>query len=109
MSLVRLSIRLSLAAALLAGAAIPVETQLQKEITEIGLKFAENIRDDTGDIPLKLEELKGMPQDYTDAHKPGADGLVHLTFAYPDIFPIMDFADIRETRRKVVTAFNNRG
>ena len=31
-------------------------TQLQKEITETGLKFAENIRDDKGDIPLKPEE-----------------------------------------------------
>jgi len=84
-------------------------TQLQKEITETGLKFAENIRDDKGDIPLKPEDLKGLPQDYIDAHKPGADGLVHLTFAYPDIFPILDYADIRETRRKVSSAFNNRG
>ncbi|MGN6208056.1 M3 family metallopeptidase [Asticcacaulis sp.] len=84
-------------------------TQLQKEITETGLKFAENIRDDKGDIPLKPEELKGLPQDYIDAHKPGTDGLVHLTFAYPDVFPILDYADIRETRRKVSSAFNNRG
>ncbi len=84
-------------------------TQLQKEIIETGLLFARNIRDDKGDIALKPEELKGLPQDYIDAHKPGPDGLVHLTFDYPDIFPVNDFASIRETRRKVSVAFRNRG
>jgi thimet oligopeptidase len=84
-------------------------TQLQKEITETGLLFAKNIREDKGDIPLKPAELAGLPQDFLDSHKPGADGLVHLTFDYPDIFPVLDFASIRETRRKVTTAFANRG
>lgn len=82
---------------------------LQKEITETGLLFAKNIREDKGDIALKPAELAGLPQDYIDAHKPGADGMVHLTFDYPDIFPVLDFASIRETRRKVTTAFANRG
>ncbi len=84
-------------------------TQLQKEITETGLLFAKNIRDDKGDIPLKPEELEGLPQDYLDAHKPGADGMVHLTFDYPDFFPVLDFAKRRATRQKVSTAVSNRG
>jgi thimet oligopeptidase len=82
---------------------------LQTQITETGLAFDKNIRDDKGDIPLKPEELKGLPADYLAAHKPGADGLVHLSFAYPDIFPVLDFADLRETRKKVRIAFGNRG
>lgn len=84
-------------------------TALQTEITEIGLKFAANIRDDKGDIPLKPEELAGLPQDWLDAHKPGEDGLIHLTFDYPDVIPVLDFADSRETRKKVSIAFRNRG
>ena len=84
-------------------------TALQTEITQIGLKFDGNIRDDKGDIPLKPEELAGMPQDYIDGHKPGPDGLVHLTYAYPDVFPVLDFARLRETRRKVLTGYSNRG
>ena len=83
--------------------------QLNTEITETGIKFDGNIRDDKGDIALKPEELKGLPQDYIDGHKPGADGLVHITYDYPDIVPVLDFADIRETRRKVSIAFRNRG
>jgi thimet oligopeptidase len=84
-------------------------TALQKQITETGLTFARNIREDKGDVPLKPAELAGMPQDYLDAHRPGTDGLVHLSFDYPDILPVLDFASLRETRRKVTTAFANRG
>ncbi|ESQ79532.1 M3 family metallopeptidase [Asticcacaulis sp. YBE204] len=84
-------------------------TKLQTEITEIGIKFGANIRDDKGDLTFKPEDLKGLPQDYLDAHKPGADGLIHVTYDYPDIFPLMDFADVRATRKKAVTGFANRG
>ena len=81
---------------------------LQTEITQIGLKFAANIRDDKGDIKLKPEDLAGLPQDYLDAHKPAADGFVHLTYDYPDVFPVLDFASKRETRKTVLTGFRNR-
>jgi thimet oligopeptidase len=84
-------------------------TALQKEITETGLKFAANIRNDKGDIKLKPEDLAGLPQDYLDSHKPGPDGVVHLTFDYPDVFPVLDFASRRATRKTVTTAFANRG
>ena len=84
-------------------------TALQKEITEIGLKFGANIRDDKGDIKLKPEDLAGVPQDFLDGHKPGPDGLIHLTVDYPDVFPVLDFAGKRDTRKTVMTAFLNRG
>ncbi len=44
---------------------------LQKQITETGLAFAKNIRDDKGDVPFKPADLAGVPQDFLDAHKPG--------------------------------------
>lgn len=81
---------------------------LQKQITETGIAFDANIRNDKGDIALAPEELEGLPQDYRDRHPAVADGAVHLSFDYPDVFPVLDFADRRETRRKVLTAFSNR-
>lgn len=81
---------------------------LQQQITETGIAFDANIRNDKGDIALKPDELEGLPQDYRDRHPPGADGAVHLSFDYPDVFPVLDFADRRDTRRKVLTAFANR-
>lgn len=81
---------------------------LTNEIGDIGLKFSANIRDDKGDIALDPADLAGLPQDYLDAHKPGADGKVHLTFDYPDVFPVLDFATRRDTRRTVASAYANR-
>ncbi|MET0239155.1 MAG: M3 family metallopeptidase [Sphingobium sp.] len=85
-----------------------VET-LQKAATEAGLKFAANIRNDKGDVTFTTQELAGLPQDWLDAHKPGADGLVHLTFDYPDVFPALRFATNRATRLKLMSASDNRG
>lgn len=82
---------------------------LQKKITETGLAFAKNIREDKGDIALRPDELAGMPEDFLTGHKPRADGLVHLTSDNPDVTPVMEFASLRETRRKVFTLSQNRG
>ncbi len=82
---------------------------LNAKITATGLKFDGNIRDDKGDVTFKPEELKGLPQDFLDAHKPGPDGLVHLTYDYPDAIPVFDFADIRATRKKMMEGYSNRG
>lgn len=82
---------------------------LNNEITSIALTFDRNISEDTSTILLDgPAALAGMPQDYLDAHKPRADGKITLTTSYPDVFPIFEFADREETRRKVYTAFNNR-
>ena len=84
-------------------------TELQKQITETGLKFDNNINADKGDVPFKPEELAGLPQDFIDAHKPGADGLIHLTVDYPDAIPVLTYASIRDTRKKMMVAYSNRG
>jgi thimet oligopeptidase len=82
---------------------------LQRQIAETGLLFAKNIREDKGDIALQPAELAGLPADFLAQHKPGSDGLVHLTFDGPDTTPVSEFASLRETRRKVFTAAQNRG
>jgi thimet oligopeptidase len=81
---------------------------LKRTITEQGLDFAKNIRDDRGDIALDPAELAGLPPDFIAAHPPGADGKVHLTFDYPDVYPVLEFGRVREARRKVFLGFANR-
>jgi thimet oligopeptidase len=82
---------------------------LNKEITEIGLAFDRNISEDKSEVTFaSAADLAGLPQDYIDAHKPGADGLIHITTSYPDVFPIFDYADREETRKKLYFAFANR-
>jgi thimet oligopeptidase len=60
-------------------------------------------------VPFKPADLAGTPQDFLDSHKPGADGLAHLTLDATDINPVMQFATSRATRRAATTAYFNRG
>jgi len=84
-------------------------TEIQQRITETGLEFAKNIRDDKGDLGFTPGELAGLPQDWLDARAPAADGLVHVSYDYPDMFPVLRFADRRETRRRMLVGGFNRG
>lgn len=82
---------------------------LNKEITQTGLEFERNISEYKGDIVLDgPDALAGLPQDYIDAHKPGADGKIHLATTYPDMFPALRFADRESTRKAVYLGFTNR-
>jgi thimet oligopeptidase len=83
--------------------------ELNAEITDIGLTFARNIREDASAIYLpNAAALAGLPQDYIDAHPPGEDGRIRITMQYPDVFPILSYARVEATRRAVFEAFNNR-
>ena len=82
---------------------------LNAQIADTGVKFDGLSRDARDDIALKPEALKGLPQDYLDKHKPGADGLVHLKTIFSDVIPVFRFAEDRETRRTMMTALGNRG
>ncbi len=82
---------------------------LQKEITDAGILFERNIAEDKSGITLaSADDLAGLPQDYIDAHKPGPDGLIHISTAYPDVFPLLKFASREAVRKKMYMAFANR-
>ena len=70
--------------------------------------FDRNISDDQKSVDATPDELAGLPQDYIDRHKPGADGKVKITTNYPDIFPIFQFAKSDDLRRRMMMAFDTR-
>lgn len=91
-----------------AGTRAKVEA-LQKEITDTGLLFDKTIAEKTGEIALdSADQLEGLPQDYIDAHKPGADGKIHVSTNYPDSIPLLKFAKRAETRKAMYMAYQNR-
>lgn len=82
---------------------------LQNEITQIGLAFARNIREQKGELVLNsLDDLQGLPADYIAAHQPGPDGLIRIGTDYPDVLPIFDFAEKESTRKAMYMVFQNR-
>jgi len=55
-------------------------------------EFEANIPKGQRTITASTAELDGLPQDFIDAHKPGADGKITLRTDYTDYIPVMTYA-----------------
>ena len=83
--------------------------KLQDHLTEDQSMFDRNISDDQKSVEVAdVSELDGLPQDYIDNHKPGADGKIHITTNYPDLWPAIDFAKSDGLRHRLWDAFESR-
>jgi thimet oligopeptidase len=83
--------------------------KLNDDLTNEQSTFDRNISDDQKKVEVTdAKELDGLPQDYIDRHKPGADGKIIITTNYPDILPALKFSKSDELRRRLFEAFNTR-
>ena len=83
--------------------------KLNDELTEEMVSFDRNISDDQKRVDVTdPKELDGLPQDYIDHHKPGADGKIYISTNYPDILPAITFSKSQDLRRRLSLAFNTR-
>jgi len=82
--------------------------KLNDQTTEEQSMFDRNIADGQNVIEADPSELDGLPQDYIDRHKPGTNGKVQITTAYPDALPVFSFAKSESLRRRVTVAFLTR-
>lgn len=81
---------------------------LQQQITEIGNQFDQNIREDVRVVMATKEQLAGLPQDFIDSHPADADGKIKITTDYPDLFPVMTYADDDDLRHQLRIASRDR-
>lgn len=82
---------------------------LRKEITEIGNVFDKNIREDVRYVTTTVAELKGLPQDYIDAKPADESGHIEISTDYPDLYPVMTYAQNDELRKALRLASRSRG
>jgi thimet oligopeptidase len=83
--------------------------QLNDDLVGQVTLYERNIADDQRSVEISsAAELEGLPQDYIDRHKPGADGKIRITTDYPDIFPVLKFGKNTELRRRLYEQFDNR-
>jgi thimet oligopeptidase len=87
-------------------------TQLKKlndDLTNEQTEFDRNISDDQKKVEVTdAKELDGLPQDFIDRHKPGADGKIIITTNYPDALPVLKFSKSDDLRRRLFEAFETR-
>jgi thimet oligopeptidase len=82
--------------------------KLNDELVLISQEFGRNIREDKTTVTCVPADLDGLPQDFIDRHKPGADGKVTLTVEYPDYGPVSTYAKSDDLRRRMYMAYQNR-
>jgi len=83
--------------------------KLNEQLTQDQATFERNLADDQPTIEADPSELDGLPQDYIDRHKPGADGKIKISTNYPDLFPVMTFAKSAALRKRLSLVAENRG
>jgi thimet oligopeptidase len=82
---------------------------LNDQLTEEQSAFERNINDGTKTVEVRdASELKGLPKDFIDSHKPDKAGVIHITTDYPDYIPAMNFAVSNTLRRRLYLAFETR-
>ncbi|HEY2512521.1 MAG TPA: M3 family metallopeptidase [Polyangiaceae bacterium] len=81
---------------------------LNKEITELGQNFTQNIAGSTGKVKFTPKQLDGLPPDYIAKH-PVVDGKVEISTDYPDFFPFVTYAKDRKAALELYVLFTNRG
>ncbi|MDX1901710.1 MAG: M3 family metallopeptidase [Gammaproteobacteria bacterium] len=82
---------------------------IKKRIAELSVRFEQNLNEVDTQFILSAEDLKGLPESWLEnADRHLAVGLYKVTLKYPDVLPILNYAQNRETRKKIYTAFENR-
>lgn len=82
--------------------------KVSDEISALEAEFAKNIAKGRRTVTADPAELEGLPKDFLDAHKPGADGKITLSTDYPDYIPVMTYAKSSDLRRRMYIQFNQR-
>lgn len=83
-------------------------TELRKKLSTLCIQFSKNMSEEDGFLLFSAEELAGVPDDIINQLTKHEDGKYKLTFKYPDVFPVLKYAQNPETRKKVYIGFDNR-
>jgi len=89
---------------------------IDKELSQLGLKFGENVLAETNKYELVLEneaDLSGLPDAVKEAaaqtaEEKGKSGKWVFTLAYPSYIPFMTYADNRALRKEIFIAYNTK-
>ncbi|MBA3053567.1 MAG: Zn-dependent oligopeptidase [Sphingomonadales bacterium] len=77
---------------------------LQDEIAAAGTGFEKAIADGRKTVTADPVELAGLPADFIAAHPPGPDGKITISTDYPDLVPVLTYAQSEDLRRRLYEA-----
>jgi Zn-dependent oligopeptidase len=85
--------------------------KLEKEISDLETKAEKNLAEDKEFLPMKIDELDGVPADFIEALKkkrsiPGKPGWVNITLDKNKVGAFMGNFDREATREKLKEAMD---
>ena len=83
--------------------------KLKTELSALETQFSTNLNNDKSLIAFSLDELKGVPESILSRMQKNKEGLVEVTTKTTDTFPVLENAEKAETRKRLLTAYLNRG
>ena len=90
--------------------------EIDKELSQLKLKFGENVLAETNRFEMLItdkKDLSGLPEGAKEAAKQLAESKSKegwlITLDYPSYIPFMTYADNRELRKKLALAFGSKG
>ena len=81
--------------------------EIKNEVTGLQLAFEKSAAE-TGEMWLDEHELTGVPDKTLEGFARDDDGKVRVTTNYPEILPVLQYADSDQTREKATRLFNTR-
>lgn len=81
---------------------------IKQKISALSIQFEHNIGEDNTSFIMSASELAGLPSDWFTKEREVSPGRYKVTLKYPDLFPILDHAKDRDTRKKIFTAYESR-
>lgn len=90
------------------GMHLPLEKKkalqdLQKKLSELELKFSSNIIEHQDFLSLTQDQLKGLEQSFIESLKKDESGNFLVSLDYPEFFPVMEYGELEEVRKKLLT------
>jgi peptidyl-dipeptidase Dcp len=90
--------------------------EIDKQLSQLGLKFGENVLAETNKYELIIEDeskLKGLPEALKEAaaqtaEEKGYDGKWVFTLAFPSYIPFMTYVKDRTLRKELFLAYNTK-
>jgi thimet oligopeptidase len=82
---------------------------LREQLEQLSQAFERNIREDVRTVTVgSAADLDGLPAEYIAAHRPGPDGRIRITTAYPDALPVFTYAKDADLRKRLRIEFDTR-
>lgn len=83
-------------------------TELKQEIARLCIEFNHNVDEENSSFEISAAELTGLPASWFTKERELSAGVYKVTLKYPDLFPILDYANNRAIRQKIFAAYESR-